>query len=57
MFHTFTIIFKQLVVHIPPTLHPHLHPHPQTPHGDKDFYNVIATLDPEAPRRCAASQT
>jgi len=23
----------------------------RTPHGDKDFYNVIATLDPEAPRR------
>ena len=25
---------------------------PQTPHGVKDFTNVIATLDPEAPRRC-----
>ena len=24
---------------------------PQTPHGVKDFTNVIATLDPEAPRR------
>ena len=23
----------------------------QTPHGVKDFTNVIATLDPEAPRR------